>query len=279
MEEPDGDGRESAAELHMESTIGESTSSGAGLEPRHITPTNTHGQDTANAPVAAEEQKHSKHADTAAAHNQTPESVIAYAIIENDAEQEMTETTVTEMGLHTEATLEATSIGEMTDAVAEQTENSRSQQSTQKAVESDGEVMVVGAAERACAHGDDDEGRVRAAHDRAAIANIEPNSTMQSSSKRPHPSKAEAASSHTVQSHVLGNATLELASGFLKLSGGCGRASQPACFLNQLRKCASCQRYAEIKEICLPACRILSRAACAARNKSIVTCNGESCDS
>ena len=84
---------------------------------------------------------------------------------------------------------------------------------------------------------------------------------------------------HTVQSHVLGNATLELASGFLKLSGGCGRASQPACFLNQLRKCACCQRYAEIKEMCLPACRILSRAACAARNKSIVTCNGESCDS
>ena len=85
---------------------------------------------------------------------------------------------------------------------------------------------------------------------------------------------------HTVHTHVLGNATLELASGFLKLSGGCGRASQPACFLNQLRKCASCQRYAEIKEMCLPACRILSRAACAARNKcSIVTCNGESCDS
>ena len=86
-------------------------------------------------------------------------------------------------------------------------------------------------------------------------------------------------SNRTVHSHVLGNATLELASGFLKLSGGCGRASQPACFLNQLRKCASCQRYAEIKEMCLPACRILSRAACAARNKSIVTCNGESCDS
>ena len=85
--------------------------------------------------------------------------------------------------------------------------------------------------------------------------------------------------SFIVHTHVLGNATLELASGFLKLSGGCGRASQPACFLNQLRKCASCQRYAEIKEMCLPACRILSRAACAARNKSIVTCNGESCDS
>ena len=83
----------------------------------------------------------------------------------------------------------------------------------------------------------------------------------------------------TVHSHVLGNATLEPASGFLKLSGGCGRASQPACFLNQLRKWASCQRYPQIKEICLPACRILSRAACAARNKSIVICNGESCGS
>ena len=46
MEEPEGYGRESATELHMESTIGESTSRGAGLEPRHITPTNTHGQDT-----------------------------------------------------------------------------------------------------------------------------------------------------------------------------------------------------------------------------------------
>ena len=62
MEEPDGDGRESATELHMESTIGESTSRGAGLEPRHITPTNTHGQDThADQPrLSASGQAHSR---------------------------------------------------------------------------------------------------------------------------------------------------------------------------------------------------------------------------
>ena len=41
---------------------------------------------------------------------------------------------------------------------------------------------------------------------------------------------------NTVHTHVLGNATLELASGFLKLSGGCGRASQPACFLKSAKE-------------------------------------------
>ena len=46
MEEPDGDGRESATELHKESTIGMSTSPGAGPEPRLISTSNTHGQDT-----------------------------------------------------------------------------------------------------------------------------------------------------------------------------------------------------------------------------------------
>jgi hypothetical protein len=102
-----------------------------------------------------------------------------------------------EVELHTEETYAETTTSEMTETRGEQAENSRSQQSTQTAEESDCTVETGGmeARERGC--GDDAESSVRTGQSGAQMAAVGAGSTMQSTSrKRPQPGRTDTASSH-----------------------------------------------------------------------------------